>query len=450
MNPEPQPSFAWWLALAAATLAWAFTARARVAFRSLSPVTLEALVERLGEPGAEFLRKSLRGPTAFWFTLHLVNALALLAFLTVLLAGAPPIRAGGLAFELHPVGRVGHDAVLFAALALLVLCVEFLVPVLTTRGDRARVVVRSLPVIRAAHRVLSPLTSTLARWTTDEADDSDEESSAAAEEVDAFIDVGTREGILEEGEGEMLRNLVTFGDTRVREVLTPRTDIVAIEQDATIRDLVRLMARSRFSRIPVHGGQLDDILGIVTLKDAVAAFQGGRAEAPVTELMRRPLIVPESKRVAELLRELQAGRQQVAVVVDEYGGTAGLVTIEDLLEELVGEIREEHEEGEDIFRLADGAWQVRGRALLHDVGAVLGTEMDDAESDTVGGLMLARFERVPRKGEHVDWLGWRFTVDEADRKRVQLVHVTPAPPADADLPARATPGVEPVPGEAAS
>lgn len=428
----------WWLALAGCTLAWLFVASARVAFRLLGPVTIEALVDRIGEERTEFLRKSLRAPTAFWFSLSLASGATMLAALVVLFAGAPRIGDGpGWGVALYPTGSPSQGLALYGLLLLVLCAVEFLLPVVLARQDRASFIEASLPILRLVHVVALPLTSLLARWSSaDEAErDGAEEEPAGEEEVQAFIDVGTREGIVEEGEGELLRNVLLFGETRVAEVMTPRTAIVAIGRTATVGDLVQIIAATRFSRIPIHDGTIDGVVGIAALKDAVAAMQAGRAGEAATSLMTAPYFVPESKNVAELLREMQARRKPLAIVADEYGGTAGLVTIEDLLEELVGEIREEHEEGEDVVRAPDGTWLVRGRASLHDVGEVLDADLDRdaAGQSTVGGMLMAALDRVPAPGEVIERAGHRFVVEEADRRRVLLVRIARvSPDADAD------------------
>ena len=412
----------WFLAVGACGLVYVFASFASVAFRVLSPVTLEALVERIGAHRTEFLRKSLRAPGAFWFSLTLASSAAMLLFLLVVFAGDLSVRLGGLELALRPTGRIVSDAVLFVVLLVAIAVVEFVLPVVVSRIDPIRFVEGSLPVMRAIHFVFAPLTELLESWLR--VDPLDPEATGS-EELMAYIDVGKREGILEKDEGKLLQNLVTFGDTRAYEVMTPRTDVVGIESTATIGELSDLVAKSRFSRIPVHGGQLDDIVGIAMIKDAVEALRAGHAEQAVTTIMRPTYLVPESKKVAELLPDFQERRQQLAIVVDEYGGTAGVITVEDLLEELVGEIREEHEQpGEDIAKADDGSWLVRGRASLHDVGQALDADIQLDDASTVGGLMLTLFERVPAAGEMREHAEHRFEVLQADRKRVQRVRIT--------------------------
>ena len=420
------PASAWWLLLALSSSAYLLLSAARVAFRLAGPVTLEALVDRVGEERTEFLRKSLRSPTALWFALSLANGFALLGFVVVLVSGHRRIPPGW-GFELFPTGRPLHDLAFFVLLAVLLLSTEFLLPVGLARTDKTVLIRRMLPVIRFVHVTLSPVSNVLERWSGGGELEEPPEEQPGDEQVEAFITVGQREGILEESEGELLRNIVLFGDTRVHEVMTPRTDVVGISRHATVRDLLDLLASTRFSRVPVHEGSIDAIVGIASSKDALAELHENRSGAPISQIMTAPFIVPESKPVHELLREMQARRQQVAIVADEYGGTAGLVTIEDLLEELVGEIREEHEEGDDVVAVPDGTWLVRGRAALHDVGEAVGASLETEDGPaTIAGLLLSRCDRVPAPGEVVEHEGFRFTIEEADRRRVHLVRIARA------------------------
>lgn len=424
---DPSPSLLWWAALSAAVLVHAFTAFAKVAFRLAGPVTLEALVERVGAERTEFLRKSLRAPSPFWFSLHLASGAALLLVVLVLFSGRLAFGIADWMLTLAPTGEPANDVVLFALLFLAVAAIEFVLPVIAARMDRVVFIERNLPLLRLVHVVFSPLARPLARWAEDE-DEAEPDEETADEDLDAYIGVGTREGILEEGEGELLRNLVEFGDTRVYEVMTPRTDVVGVAETTTVAEAVEVVARHRFSRMPVHRGHLDDIVGVVTLKDAVQALEAGRGEEAVPDIMRPAYIVPDSKKVAELLKELQAHRQQMAVVVDEYGGTAGLVTVEDLLEELVGEIREEHEseDGEDLVRESDGSWLARGRASLHDVSETIGADLENDDTATVAGLLMAECDRVPAVGDVIERDGFRFEVVQADRRRVMRVRIGPS------------------------
>ncbi len=248
------------------------------------------------------------------------------------------------------------------------------------------------------------------------------------EEIEAFIDVGEREGIVREEEGAILKSALEFGDTLVREVMTPRVEIIAIECAATLRALRDLVAQEKHSRIPVYRDNLDQMVGIVHIKDLVPFLGRGTPDDHIEQLLRPVHFVPETKRVSELLRDMQKSRQQLAVVVDEYGSTAGLVTIEDLLEEIVGEIADEHEREDDIVREGESTYLVAGLAELDRVEELFGAHLSNGEYDTVGGLIFSALGRIPSPGEKLEVKGIRIEVLDADRRRVHRVRLSPATP----------------------
>lgn len=255
----------------------------------------------------------------------------------------------------------------------------------------------------------------------------EDEPDAAAEEIEALIDVGTEEGILEVEEGRLIRQVVEFHDRVVREAMTPRTEIVAIRSDASLRELRDLMVKRKHSRIPVYEGQIDDVKGIVYLKDILACWGTTDESAPIEPLVRSTFFVPETKQVADLLRELQARRTQIAMVVDEYGGLAGLVTIEDVLEEIVGEIQEEHDlEEREISAEGEGRYLARGTATLDALNAALGTDLFAEGYETVAGLIYSVLGRIPSVGEVVHHDGVRLEVVKADSRRINLVRAARA------------------------
>ena len=219
---------------------------------------------------------------------------------------------------------------------------------------------------------------------------------------------------------ELLQSIVDFTETLVREVMTPRPDIIAIRADATLQELRELFREEQYSRIPVYRDNLDNIVGIVYVKDLVALPQ--EAEPPLTTLMRTAHFVPESKRVSELLKEMQRRQVQMAIVVDEYGGTAGLVTVEDLLEEIVGEIRDEYDvESETVIDEGNGTFVLSGKVSVDEVRDRLGIEIEREGFETVGGYLLSHLGRMPYVGEtfEVDEL-W-FEVMEVERRRITKV-----------------------------
>ncbi len=257
---------------------------------------------------------------------------------------------------------------------------------------------------------------------------------ASEAELRELVDLAEASSVIESGEREMIHSVFELGDTIVREVMVPRTDVVFIERNKTLRQAMSLALRSGYSRIPVIGESLDDIVGFAYLKD-ITKRVFDRHEAEQTErvesVMRPVLYVPDSKPVDELLREMQAKRKHVAVVVDEYGGTAGLVTIEDVLEEIVGEITDEYDVAQvEVERLANGSTRVSSRFPVDDLDDLCGVPIDDDDVDTVGGLMAKHLGRVPIPGSVVEVEGLRFEAEAPAGRRnrigtVLITHVEP-------------------------
>jgi CBS domain containing-hemolysin-like protein len=252
-------------------------------------------------------------------------------------------------------------------------------------------------------------------------------------ELRELVDYAEASSVIESGERAMIHSVFEFGDTIAREVMVPRGDVVYIERHKNLRQALSLFLRSGFSRVPVIEENLDDIVGFAYLKDVVRRdFEAPEVEFTqrVDEVMRPALYVPESKPVDALLSEMQASRQHIAVVVDEYGGTAGLVTIEDLLEEIVGEITDEYDaEQVETQRLDDGSVRVSSRFPIDDLDEVVGVEVEEDDVDSVLGLMAKHLGRVPIPGSHVDAHGLRFVAEAAAgrRNRIESVVVSPLP-----------------------
>lgn len=288
-------------------------------------------------------------------------------------------------------------------------------------SDPEKIVARLLPVITAGSWLFLPLAIPVRRIF--EHRERQETPSATEEEVQAYIDVGREEGILEKEEEKLLLSIVDFGDTRVREVMTPRTDIVWIDAASAQPVLADLFVRSKYSRIPVVRGTIDSVVGVAHVKDVFEAIHAGTSR-PITELAREAYFVPESKKVSELLREFQRRHLWMAIVVDEYGGVSGLVTVEDLLEEIVGEISDEHEdEREAVTRLAENAYSLSGKESITTVRELFGHGPEEEEFTSVGGFLAARLGHIPRPGETHRESDLLFTVEEADRRRVYRVRV---------------------------
>ncbi|WP_432948472.1 hemolysin family protein [Kribbella sp. CA-253562] len=249
---------------------------------------------------------------------------------------------------------------------------------------------------------------------------------ATESELRALVDLAEKSAVIESNERQMIHSVFELGDTIVREVMVPRTDMVYIERHKKLRQLTSLALRSGYSRIPVVGDSLDDILGVVYLKDVMRrVYDNAQSESTerVESVMRPCMYVPDSKPVDELLREMQAARMHVAMVVDEYGGTAGLVTIEDILEEIVGEITDEYDEApEPVQALSDGAFRVSSRYPIDELGELFGVPLDDDDVDTVGGLMAKLLGKVPIPGAQVEieGLGLSLTAERPSGRRNQI------------------------------
>jgi CBS domain containing-hemolysin-like protein len=262
---------------------------------------------------------------------------------------------------------------------------------------------------------------------------------AAEVELRELVDLAEQRGVVEQGERRMIESVVELGDTIAREVMVPRTELVWIERTKSARQALALALRSGFSRVPVIGENLDDIVGVVYLKDLVRRTQGldGERGPRADEVMREPEFVPESKPVDVLLREMQARRIHIAIVIDEYGGTAGLLTIEDILEEIVGEITDEYDvERPPVQRLPDGTVRVTARLPVEDLGELFDVRLPTDEVETVGGLLAQALGRVPIPGATAEVQGLVLAAESAGgrRNRVDTVSVrrAPSPGEDAD------------------
>lgn len=301
---------------------------------------------------------------------------------------------------------------------------------------------RALRILTRAYRValfvFSPLVTLLAPLVPSRAFERHEDNgdgkaaeSASEEEIEAFIDVGTREGILEPEQGEWLWSIVGFSNTQARSVMTPRIDMVCASVDVSWDALAERFIESGHSRIPIFEDSIDHIIGILHIRDVLRAIRSPEPP-PVRDLLKPPLFIPETKPLGELLKELQARFQQVALVVDEYGGTAGMVTVEDLIEEIVGEIMDEHEAlVAELEPLGDGSYRMEGRAHIELLDELFDIELEDEEPEyeTVAGLIFSELGRVPQVGESVESHGLRFTVEAVADRRIQTVRVEKiAPP----------------------
>jgi CBS domain containing-hemolysin-like protein len=390
--------------------------------------TLAALLERSGpirlrhwaqEAGSLLRNLYARTPRfeAFRFLLSLCARLMIVAFYA--LVAAALLRAG---FD---------NALAWAILSVVALIATAELVNRHLVGRNPEAALRALtPFVRWMAAILGPLLPLVAPALPAPTTEQEELEEASRAEIDAFIDVGRKEGILEPAEEDLVRGVVDFGDTQVYSVMTPRIDMVAAPLVASPQEVAELVLASGHSRIPIYRESIDEVVGILHVRELLRALLRGPSpkgggSLPVADLLQPPHFVPETKTLGSLLRELQERHQEVAIVVDEYGGTQGLVTVEDLLEEVFGEMGDTGDGATpEPLQLADGSWRVDGRTHLEDVEELFPVRIpDDAEWETIGGLIFGLLGHVPRVGDNVEAHGLRFTVEGADHRRARRVRV---------------------------
>ncbi len=287
--------------------------------------------------------------------------------------------------------------------------------------------VRGMLVVMAPVTVVIQFLLSIASLTEPESASEDESG-----DVEALLEAGEEEGILEEQDRQLVRSALEFGDKLVKEVMTPRSAVFAVPEDMLLRDFVAALARQNYSRVPVYRGTLDEVTGIAFARDLLHVSDEEKAVRTVGSMARLAALVPETKRGYDLLREMQREKQHMRVVIDEYGDVAGVVTIEDLLEEIVGAIRDEHEDdaeaaSEEAASEEDGAWRVPGGfpadRLVELVGGEWVPDGESYESQTVGGLVTEIADRIPLAGEVVEAGGLRMEIVKASERRVEVVRV---------------------------
>ena len=297
--------------------------------------------------------------------------------------------------------------------------------------DTGEVILRALiPFARFAYYIFWPFLYPLRRLLerVDRKQDGDEEEEEVTdEEVRAYIDVGEEEGIIEASEGKLLQSIVDFGDRLAHEIMTPRIDVLTANASTPIVEIAKLFSESKYARIPIYEKSVDQISGVVHVKDVLDALLKNE-NATASSIARPPYFISQTKKVSELLREFQSEHLQIAVVVDEYGGTAGIVTTEDIIEEIVGEIGDEHEDEEaTVVEVGDGTWLVSGMLRVDALEEKLGAKLAGEDYETVAGMIFTTLGRVPATATVVAKNGWRFEVERADRRRIYRVKVSKDP-----------------------
>src|SRR5215813_5996229 len=373
-----------------------------MAFGQLSDVGLHRLIAESEEKpdgrSKTFLKQVLENRAKFSFALS-----AMIQMLLVVVA----VLITSISLNLFPDPRL----VLVGLIAGLILAGIFrqLIPLLISARNPEGTLHFLLPAIRPFFPLMTfiadPFQTLFDRSrrkdqvTEHEGEEIEEDDSV---DLQALIDVGEAEGILEEEEGELIHSIIEFGDTRVSEVMTPRPEIVAVPANATVREARDVILESKYSRLPVYREQIDNVEGIIYVRDLLQCWADGREDESIKSLVRSVYFVPETKPVDQLLEEMQKAHVQLAMVIDEYGGVSGLVTVEDILEEIVGEIEDEDilgEELEDIVEGTNGSYEVLGSTAIGKIERVFDMEIEDDDFTTIAGLVINESGKVPTVGE---------------------------------------------------
>lgn len=417
-----------------------FLATVDMAFVQLSDLGLRRLTSETEENpnvNTEFLREILGNRPQFRFALSASIQILLIIF---------SILVTLVCLRYFPLNRTGLLLVSLGIGLLLSGVFRQLIPQIATFKNPEKVLLLFLPLIRPIYGFLSfvsdpfflmhrekvPLIETSVvstiQETTPDAADSDDENDTA-ENIQTLIEAGEAEGIIEEKERELIETIVGFGDTLANEVMTPRTEIEAVALDATLREALDLIIEEKYSRLPVYRDQIDNVEGMIYVRDVLQFWRDGKENEKIENLpdLLRPVhFVPETKPISELLKEMQTARVQMAMIIDEYGGVAGLVTIEDILEELVGEIEDEDTEQEEIIEIVegiDGYYDVLGSVEIGKIERLFDMEIEDDDFTTIAGLVISEIGYVPKIGEKLQFRGLEVEILKADERRINLLRL---------------------------
>jgi CBS domain containing-hemolysin-like protein len=400
------------------------TATAKSALDELSDVSLRLLAsENNGSRHAAFWRSIIEHYQQFRFTLTFGIHLSI-ASIAILISSIS-----------HQLWPRHFLALSFGGMFLTVILFRQILPLVITQNDPTRTLLRLQLPLRALWPALGFIANPIYRGLrglqrereAQVQDEAKDDNAADDVELQAFLDVGEEEGIIEESEGEMIQSIIRFSARTAAEVMTPRTNIVFVEAGSPLETVRDLMIESKYSRLPVYRDQIDNIEGVIYVRDLLRHWQLGDTNRKASEIARPTYFVPESKPIDELLPEMQKAKTPMAIVIDEYGGLAGLVTIEDLVEEIVGEIEDEDEPepqelDADIVEEAEGV-VARGQVEVGKIERLFDVELAADDFTTVAGLVINQLGHLPSVGESIEFHGLRFEVTEADERRVSRVRI---------------------------
>lgn len=390
-----------------------------IAFSTVSKIAARRLLDNPKAKSAPALVEMLETRPEVLTSVHIVIQLLLVCGSVFLLA----------AFTRRQVPYVAGVPGTIIVMMFIILFFRHLIPRIITMRNPEIVLLRLFRFIQVSHLVLRPISRLLMgtlnyfhRW--EEEMEPAKEDETSEEEIQAFIDAGQEEGILEHDEGEMIQSIVHFGDKVAREVMTPRTQIVAIDINSSLENLLQLVLGKRRTRIPVYRDDLDNIEGIIHERDVLRVLAKGEKLENLRSLVKPVNFVPETKPIDDLLQEMRDKGDHVVVVVDEYGGVSGLITIEDLVEEIIGEIHDEADSDQKVIEESKGVFIVPGSLELGALEEKLGMPVvEDSECTTVAGAVVELFGRLPGAGEKIEHGGVEIEVLDADRRRVQRLRL---------------------------
>lgn len=403
-------------------LALLTTSILEIAFNSINKIAFRRFLEKPDMKAAQPLASLLENRTEVLLSLHLLIQ-------TLMVAGAVFLFA---AFNRREVRYVAGMPGTIGLMFVIIVLFRQLIPRLVVARSPEMVLIYLFPVLRLCLLLMRPfarmMTAVLNYFHSweEEIDPDKKEEEATEADIQAFIDAGQEEGILAHSEGEMIQSIVHFGDKVVREIMTPRTQIVAIEINSSVEKLVQLMTTRSHTRIPVFRDDLDNVEGFIHERDLLQLWQRPELASvprPLAKLVRPIHLVPETKPVDDLLNEMKQRGDQMVMVVDEYGGISGLATMEDLIEEIVGEIHDDESSEEKIVQENPGVYVVPGSLELSALGETLGAGFADTECTTVAGAIVELFGRLPTAGEKIEHQGVSVEVLDADRRKVRRLRM---------------------------
>ena len=411
-------------------IALVFLATVDLAFAHFSDLSLRRLSsdseEGLNPRSTQFLKEILDNRPRFRFALSSAIQVLLISF-TVL------VTLIILQFN------VSHAALLLYALLIglgTTVLIRQILPRLFIRNNPEKKLLLLLPIVRPLYSISSLITEPFASFfpskeqqkldSTVSPDSPEEKSDDNADDFQALMEVGEAEGIIEGNERELIESMVEFNDTRAGEIMTPRTEICGIPIESTVKAARDLIIEEKYSRLPVYRDSIDNIDGVIYVRDLLQAWAEGKEDMPIKDMLRDAYFIPETKSAADLLKSMQVNHVQLAIVIDEYGGVAGIVTVEDILEEIVGEIEDEDTEDEEIIEIIegeDGYWDVLGSTEIDKIERLFDIEINDDDFTTIAGLVTSEAGYIPKVGEILNLNGLEVEIRQADDKKVGMLRI---------------------------